>query len=145
MIQKIVTLIQSATSDDPEVVRRWRLALTLTVIVLSLITVAFLGAFQKIGISRVAFAEDVHEEIDTKIEQALIPLNSELSTQGTYLKRLVRKDVTEELYEKQVDLCQSESAARKQELRDEIVTLQKEYRDVTGSKQNYDLPDCDEL
>ena len=86
-----------------------------------------------------AFAGDV----DAKIEAALTPINAQLSTQDSYLKRLVKKDIREELYALFIELCNAETAAEGEKVRNEIADLQSEYEILIGRK--YAQPNCDEL
>lgn len=141
MFSNLISLFSNATSDDGKTVVRWRLTITVLVVSCCGVLLIFSGAMTSIGVPSVAFAEDV----DKKIETALKPVTAQLTLHDGYLKRLVKSDIRDDLYNKLEELCRSEDSEHKQEIRDEINDLQTEYKAITGSKDNYPLPSCGEL
>ncbi len=146
VISDIRAFFSAAVSDNPEAVKNWRLGVSGSLLAFVLIFAWALGAFSKLGATGVALAsdlEDVEKVVDEKITAAVSPIKAQLTTHDGYLKRLVKKDIREELYEKFVKLCESEGGPEKQHLRDEIEELQTEYEDVNDSK--YPQPKCEDL
>ncbi len=86
-------------------------------------------------------------DVDTKIEQAIKPINDKLRTiemaqtaQNGYLKHLVKSDLERLIDREILARCTASTSEEKQRIKDHIDAYQKDYEEVFGHE--YDEPVC---
>ncbi len=136
-------LIPPGSKATAKQVFAWRSGVAATAVVALLGVGVVFGAFERIKILGFARAE----EIDDKIEMALVPVNARLlsietsqTTQGLYLTRLVKSDIAQDIYAEKAAWCRTDDDHEKQRLREKLDLLQQEYKDLAGMRCTE--PDC---
>lgn len=126
----------------------WRKVVGLTSGVALLGVLACFGAFTFMGIPGNASAAD----IDVKIAQAMAPVTARLTsiegkqmTQGTYIERLVKSDISKDIHAEKGAWCRADEAYERQRLRENLDELQEEYEEVAGLGKRVTEPDCDSI
>lgn len=140
MIKHLLRFFSAADSDNPKTVRAWRLTVSSAITVFALYVVWAIGLFSPVGFDGVAFASD----IDAKIIVALEPVKLQLGVQDGYLKRLVKRDIREDIHAKCEELCDATEPRKRLRIRGDLEDLQDEHEKVADGKR-YPEPDCEEL
>ncbi len=124
----------------------WRCGVASTAVLGLLGVFVIFGALERVGVSGFARADDV----DLKIKMALQPVTARLisietsqMTQGGYIKRLVKSDISEEIHAEKLAWCKATTSQEKQRLRENLDDMQGEYEDVTGEGKHVTEPDCE--
>jgi len=121
----------------------WRLSVAGTALMALFVGLCGLGWIP--AVDGFAYAED----IDDKIEAALEPVNTRLTSiedsqdvQGGYLMRLVKSDIAQDIHAEKTAWCRADDDHEKQRLREKLDELQYEYEKVAGEGKSATEPDC---
>lgn len=132
--------------DTPENIRRYRIAQSLSVIVLFLICAAGYGAFERVGISGFARADTIR----SKIQEATQPLEAQISKQTAVLDKVSQRLVEQlaagtaaEIRTQTAKRCIEKSSDERERINREIDRLQTQYAEFKGS--GYLAPSCGDL
>ena len=139
-------LIPPGPNATPKQIFTWRCVIALTAVLGLLGVFVIFGALERVGVSGFARADD----IDTKIEMALAPVNSRLLAieesqvlQGVGIRRLVKSDIAKDIHADKIAWCRANTSQEKQRLRARIDELQEEYEDAAGIGKHATEPDCE--
>jgi hypothetical protein len=134
------------TEEDPSPwsVALWRLGVSAFMTASVIFVIWALGGM--FHINGFALADDV----DTKIEQAVKPINDKLETietaqiaQNGYLEQLVKSDFAVRIDREVRARCSATTREEKERIKSAVDTYQEGYKKVAG--EDYDEPECSEL
>jgi len=139
MMSSLKTLIP----PNINAVLKWRLAVTVCLIALGFIAAWGIGVLP--WSSGVAMADNV----DTKIQNAIQPINAKLAVNTGFLKTLVLAEYAESIRGTLRARCKATDPQEKDRLNRELERKQTEYQSVTKTAtqpgRRYPEPDCEDL
>lgn len=138
----LLNLLIPPVHDSAENIRRHRIVVSLSVVVLFLALGASYGVFERFGVSGFARADS--------IQKATQPLEQQISKQTTLLDKVSAKltaqlaaSTASEIRVAAAKRCLERSSDVRNRISGEIDTLQDQYREYKGF--NYPVPGCAEL